>query len=608
MALSRRGFHLALGAAALARGQPLRPNILWITCEDMGPHLGCYGDSYARTPNLDRLAARGVIYRNAWSTAPVCAPARTAIISGLYPSSTGSEHMRSLVRLPSYMRLYPQLLREAGYYTTNNVKEDYNVEKPGRVWDESSTKAHWRNRRPGQPFFAVFNLTITHESQIRRRPHQLGHDPTKVRLPAYHPDTPEVRHDWAQYYDNITAMDGQAGELLRQLETDGLAESTIVFFYSDHGAGMPRHKRWPYDSGLRIPLIVAIPEAFRQLAPRDYRFGGRIDRLVSFVDFAPTVLSLAGIRPPSWMQGTAFLGPYAGPEPPYLHGLRGRMDERFDLVRSVRDRRYIYIRNYMPHLIYGQHLAYMFETPTTRIWKRLYDEGRLRPPQTFFWERKPPEELYDLEVDPDEVRNLARSPEYRQVLERLRAAQREHALAIRDLGFLPEDELHARSAGSTPYEVGQDERRYPLRRILETAEAASSLQAGAVARLAAALDDPDSAVRYWGALGLLMRGPAAVEPHRAQMRRALRDSAPSVRIVAAQALGEIGVLLELASLERHNLFVVLQALNALDAMETSALRPYRAALEGLPLEHPSIPNRMRSYVARLVEHLRSKWA
>src|SRR3954470_4729161 len=219
-----------------------RANILWITCEDISPNLGCYGDGYAVTPNLDAFAAKGMRYTNVISNAPVCAPARTTIITGLYPPSTGAEHMRSLVNLPTSFRLLPQYLRDAGYYTTNNSKEDYNVEKPGQVWDASSAKAHWKNRRKGQPFFAVFNHVITHESQIRN---EIGesdriHDPAKVRLPAYHPDTPEVRRDWAQYYDRITMMDCEAGANLRELDKAGVADDTIVFFYSDHGSGMPR--------------------------------------------------------------------------------------------------------------------------------------------------------------------------------------------------------------------------------------------------------------------------------------------------------------------------------------------------------------------------------
>src|SRR4051812_3363488 len=269
--MNRRTF-AALPLACAAQEQA-RPNILWITCEDIGPQLRCYGDEYAVTPNLDALAARGVRYSHAWSNAPVCAPARTAIISGMYPPSTGSENMRSMVNLPAEARMYPCYLRDAGYYCTNNAKEDYNLEHTGKVWDESSPNAHWRNRKPGQPFFAVFNNLGTHESQIRKRPHTLVGDPAKVRVPAYQPDTPEVRHDWTQYYDNIQAMDTHSGTILKQLEEDGLADSTIVFFYGDHGAGMPRSKRWPYNSGLQVPLIVYVPPRFRQLAPAGYAPG-----------------------------------------------------------------------------------------------------------------------------------------------------------------------------------------------------------------------------------------------------------------------------------------------------------------------------------------------
>jgi uncharacterized sulfatase len=268
---------VALLAGAARAGE--RPNILWITCEDTGPELGCYGDTYSQTPNLDALAAQGIRYLHAWSTAPVCAPARTTIITGMYPPALGAEHMRSEVTLPSSILLFPQLLRKQGYYCSNNSKEDYNVTKPGTVWDESSGKAHYRNREPGQPFFAVFNFTTTHESQIRKRPHELKHDSARVPVPAYHPDTPEVRQDWAQYYDNITTMDGQAGKVLQELEADGLASNTIVFFYGDHGSGMPRSKRWPYDSGLHVPLLVRVPEAFRDLAPPDYRPGGTTARV-----------------------------------------------------------------------------------------------------------------------------------------------------------------------------------------------------------------------------------------------------------------------------------------------------------------------------------------
>src|SRR5690606_29007018 len=183
---------LLFGSLAALAAQD-RPNILWITSEDHGPEMGAYGDTFATTPNVDALAAKGMLYRTAWSTAPVCAPARTTIISGVYPPSSGGQHMRSQTQLPSYMKFYPQYLREAGYYVSNNSKEDYNLDDPGKAWDESSRTAHWKNRKKGQPFFAIFNSTVSHESQIRTRPHQQVHDPAKVRIPAYHPDTPEVR-------------------------------------------------------------------------------------------------------------------------------------------------------------------------------------------------------------------------------------------------------------------------------------------------------------------------------------------------------------------------------------------------------------------------------
>ncbi len=560
-------------------GEP-KPNILWITCEDIGPELGCYGDSYADTPNLDRLAAKGMIYRYAWSNAPVCAPARTAIITGMHPPSTGSQHMRSMTRLPEGMKMYPQFLREAGYYCTNNSKEDYNLGKPGRVWDESSGKAHWKNRQPGQPFFAIFNFTVTHESRIRQRPHELVHDPAKAPVPAYHPDTPEVRHDWAQYYDNITTMDRMAGQRLAELEEAGLADQTIVFFYGDHGSGMPRSKRWPYNSGLHVPLVVYVPEKLRHLAPEDYKPGGRTERLVSFVDLAPTLLSLVGVEPPEYIQGHAFMGKYEAPPQPYIYGFRGRMDERYDMVRSVRDTRYIYIRNYMPHLIYGQHVRYMFVTPTTQVWKKLYDEGKLTPEQSHFWQTKPPEELYDLEKDPDEVHNLADSPEHEDVLRRMRKAQQDLALEIGDLGFLPEAEIHSRSKGSTPYQMGQDAQAYPLERIMATAELASRLEPDAVPELKKAFRDEDGAVRYWAATGILMRGGPAVESARSELHAALDDPAPSVRTAAAWALGQYGakadvdralpVLLKLADCEQNAVYVSLAALNAIDYLDRRA--------------------------------------
>jgi arylsulfatase A-like enzyme len=597
------------------------PNILWITSEDHGPHMGCYGDRFATTPNADAMAAKGMLYRLAWSNAPVCAPARTTIISGMYPPSTGSEHMRSLIQYPQGKQMFPQLLRQAGYYCTNNVKEDYNLEPPKgangaiQVWNESSRTAHWRKRAAGQPFFSVFNSVKSHESQLRVRPHTAIHDPAQAPIPAYHPDTPEVRQDWAQYYDVVSEADADAGERLKELSDAGLAEDTIVFYYADHGSGMPRNKRWPYNSGLQVPFIVHIPEKFKHLAPPEYRAGGKSDRLISFVDLAPTVLSLAGVKPPEWMQGHAFMGKHQAPPQPFVYGFRGRMDERYDLVRSVTDGRYVYIRNYMPHLIYGQYLDYMFQTPTTRVWRRLYGEGKLKPPQTYFWEGKPAEELYDLQNDRDEVRNLAASPQHQEALAKLRQAQRALALKIRDVGFLPESELHRRSAGTTMYDLGHDPERYPLEKIMAMADLASLMSPDAQPQLRRGLKDGDSGVRYWAAMGLLMRGRDAVAKTRAELREALKDEAPAVCITAARALGLYGtdddlklslaVLRELAPPDKNGLYASMEALNAVDALGKKAAG--LADLIKTMAQQGSFANqRTNGYIPRLVEHILSQ--
>jgi arylsulfatase A-like enzyme len=605
-----------VAAPIASAAEPERPNIVWIVSEDHGPHMGCYGDREATTPHVDRLASNSLRYTRCWSNAPVCAPARTTLITGVYAPSTGGEQMRSMVESPAGQQMYPQFLRQAGYYCTNNSKEDYNVAKPGKVWDESSKKAHWKNRPAGKPFFAVFNSEKSHESRIRVRPHQPIHDPARVRIPAYHPDTPEVRQDWAQYYDVVTEADADAGERLQEIADAGLADTTIVFYFADHGSGMPRNKRWPYNCGLHVPLIVHIPERFRDLRPADYRAGGTSDRLVSFVDFAPTLLSLAGIKPPDWMQGFAFLGRHIAPPQPYLYGFRGRMDERYDLVRSVTDGRFVYVRQYLPHLIYGQHVEYMFQTPTTRVWQKLHDAGRLTPEQDQFWNRKPPEELYDLQSDPDEVCNLAASPEHQQICDQLRRVQREWVLRIRDLGFLPEGERFTRSGQDAPYDMGHDPARYPLDRILAAAELASSLRADAVPELKKLLADKDSAVRYWGLLGIQMRGKSAVDAATEELRRALEDPSPYVQVAAAQALAQFGDpqdistpldrLVKLSDWSRQDVFVAMAALNSLDGLEDRAA-PAMAEIRQLPTQGKAPHPRYNDYVPRLLQDLKARF-
>ena len=552
-----------------------RPNILLITCEDIGPHLGCFGDKYADTPNLDKLAKKSLRYLNTWSNAPVCAPARTTIISGMYPPSTGSEHMRSMTRLPMNFKMYPLLLKLAGYYCTNWTKQDYNLASPKGMWDDSSKKAHWKNRNPNQPFFAIFNYTVCHESQIRNK-HKLVHDPAKAPVPAYHPNIKEVRRDWAQYYDKITVMDQQVGQILQQLAEDGLLEDTIIIFFSDHGSGMPRNKRTACNSGLHVPMMVHVPEKYRHLAPPEYKEGGTTDRLVSFVDMPATFLSIVGVQPPNYYQGKAFMGAHTAEPRDYIYGFRGRMDERNDMVRSMRDKNFVYVRNYYPHKPHGQHVDYQFKTTTTRVWKELYDAGKLNKAQSLFWEPRAPEELYDLRTDPDEVKNLAKSPKHQETLKRFRAALKKHIFAIRDVGFLPENEIHSRAKGSTPYEVGHDPKRYPLERIYRMADLATMQDPKAIPELETGLKDKDSAVRYWAVMGLMIRGKETVDDHRKQLMEALKDKADAVRIAAGEALGVYGssadakaalpVLTALADPRKNDVHISVMALNVLDAM------------------------------------------
>ena len=441
-----------------------RPNILWLSTEDISPDLGCYGDEYAHTPNLDKFATQSARYTNAFSSAPVCAPSRSAIITGMYPTTIGSMHMRSKAVPPAGIKAFTEYLRAAGYYCSNNSKTDYNFEAPpsnrppDTVWDETSNKAHWRNRQDkSQPFFAVFNIVVTHESQVRvpddlykkntaRLKPEEFHDPAKAKLPPYYPDTPLVRKDWARYADNITAMDYMVADVLKQLEEDGLAENTVVFFWGDHGRGLPRAKRWVYDSGLRVPLMVRWPGKIKP---------GVVDDVVSLMDLGPTVLSIAGVPIPPVMQAQAFLGDQKKAPRQYAYAHRDRMDESYDMMRSVTDKRFHYIKNFFPGRPYAQHIEYMEEMPTMQEMRRLYKDhmnaldpnyGKAMTPAQllFFRPEKPAEELYDVTVDPHEINNLTGKPEHQETLKRMRAALEQWQTQTKDLGLVPELELRER--------------------------------------------------------------------------------------------------------------------------------------------------------------------
>lgn len=591
-----------------------KPNILWITTEDIGPQWGCYGDAYATTPNLDEYAKKSTLYLNAWSNAPVCAPARTTIITGMYPPSLGAEHMRSMVNIPKDISLFPVYLQQAGYYCTNNSKEDYNVNQAGKTWDESSNKAHYKNRKDGQPFFAVFNSTMTHESQIRKRPHNWVHDTAKAPVPPYHPDTIECRQDWAQYYDNITEFDTQFANQIKELETAGLTQETIVFVYGDHGSGMPRSKRWPYNSGLHVPLMVFIPEKYKHLAPLDYKTGGTSDRLVSFVDLAPTVLKLAGAELPKHLQGNHFLGESNIPEQTHLHGFRGRMDERADFTRSVRNKKYVYVRNYHPQRIYGQYIDYMFQTPTTQVWKNLFDAGKATPAQAKFWQVKPAEELFELSADRYEINNLIDSPEHQAVLAELREAHKTHVLRIHDLGFLTEAEMHRRGEklSLTFYELGKSN-YYNINEIFTAADLSARYTPEFEATFKKLNVADDAALRFWSCVGLQVRGKDEVNKHAIELKSNLQDTNPSVSIYSAEALLKFSDNLELINTAQQKLLEhvhnpkssVFDIMMALQVLEESTADPKHIAelVKANPISNKNLPKKYVEYSNRLLKKI-----
>lgn len=608
-ALQRLAVALILAGGTSFCSAAGRPNILWLSCEDMGSHLGCYGDPVARTPHIDRLAGRSIRYTQACSVAGVCAPSRSAIITGLYPTTLGTHLMRCRAKLPPNVQPFPVLMRKAGYYCTNNSKTDYQFEPPRDCWDDSSSRGHWRNRpRPEQPFFAVFNFTGTHESAVVQRGKRataaqdapaVSPDAAAPTLPPYYPDTPAVRQEWARYYECIAALDAWVGKLLAQLEADGLTDETIVFFWSDHGAGLPRAKRWLYDSGVRVPLMVRVPTAVGGEP------GGRVDeRLVSLVDLGPTVLRLAGIEPPEVMQGQAFLGAATPPPREHQYLVRDRMDERYDIVRGVRTARWKYLRNFQPWKPYYQHVEYGEQSTIMQEIRRAAAAGTLPPGAQPFAGSKPSEELYDLSTDPHETHNLAGDTAHRETLLRFRAEQLRWSDATGDLGLVPEWEIARREAelGDRRAISQQSSSGDLLRRLQDVAGACSS-PADRMNELLAASADPEPAVRCWALTGI---GLAPVAAGNDALRRGLHDESTGVRVSAARALAARGdaeaalAVLETALLG-PDVWLALEAALALDEMGPAA-RPLLAQLERLADQQEDVAFGTR-YAPRVARHI-----
>ena len=564
-----------------------RPNILWITAEDMSPTLGCYGDTFATTPNIDKLAKESVLYSNAFANAPVCSPSRSCLITGCYPTSLSTQQMRSGFSIPKQMRGFPALLRDRGYYTTNNVKTDYNTANYREIieasWSENSNSAHWRNRtEDSQPFFSIFNLMTSHQSRSMVWPYKQFkkeiqskllpediHAPADVPLPSYYPDTPLIRREMARYYDCVTAMDIQVGIILQQLENDNLNDNTIIFFYSDHGSGMPRHKRALLESGMHVPLIIHFPKKWRHLAPSQP--GSATDRLVSFVDFASTILNLTGIPIPDTMQGKPFLGPNATSKRRYVYGHRDRVDEARDLARSVRDSRYLYIRNYMPHLGYNQPTAWPDKGEIRHEFYRVAKEKKMTPEQWHFaGPNRQVEELYDCQTDPNNLKNLVKSKKHQKILIRLRSEHSRHITDTADLGFLPESEAWNMFKTRSGWELGQS-KRIPLNEIRN---AAAQVGIASESKLLESLKSENPSVRYWGAIGLTARTKLS---NRAKqiLTTKLKDPSYAARIEIANALAvhnELNYALPelIAAVNHKNLIVVTHAARTIELLGKKA--------------------------------------
>ena len=585
-----------------------QPNIVWISCEDISPHLGCYGDPHAITPNLDKLAQEGTRYTNAFTTAGVCAPCRSAIITGMYQNSIGTHHMRCNATLPTWLKPFPVYLREAGYYCTNNSKTDYQFSKPAKkeIWDICGAKGHWKNRpQKSQPFFAVFNFTGCHESGIASEskyksvtedllPSQRQNPKELTTLPPYYPDTTITREDWKRNYELITAMDVWAGDLIQQLKDAGEYDNTIIIYWSDHGVGLPRAKRWLYDSGTHIPLIIRVPEKFQKSL--DISSLATDNQLISAVDFAPTVLNIAGIDPPSYLQGRAFLGLHLSPPRKFVYGARDRMDERYDIIRTVRGPQYRYIRNFEPLKPYYQYMNTPEKGATMQEIRKKEASGQLDPVMALFSaNEKPVEELYDTHADPFEIHNLADDPAFSQRLSEMRHALSEWQNEIGDVGLIPEAEIEIleQDAGSrfailqSTTKNSSTEKRLAL--LVDIATSASEGPAG-IPKLLDALQNEDASIRYWAATGIGNIGPAATSTLK-RVLESLNDPSPSVRIAAARAVAKLGSpeealpVLE-AELQSDHQWGRLAAAIVLDEMDEEA-RPALPSLQQALLNQPN---------------------
>jgi len=527
-----------------------RPNFLWILSEDNSKHyLKLFDRHGAPTPNIEKLASHGLVFDHAFSNAPVCSVARTTLITGLYAPHVGTQfHRKSQpASLPEGWRMFPAYLRQAGYYTTNNAKKDYNAVERAGVWDASSNRATWRNRpSKDTPFFHMQSFGASHESSLHFSERQidasaLGTDPKRVFLAPYHPDTDLFRFTYARYHDRIGVVDEFVGKMVARLEEDGLLEDTFIFYFGDHGGVLPGSKGYIYESGLHVPLVVRIPEKWKHLV--DAKPGSRVQGFVSFVDFGPTLLHLAGVPLPKHLDGKPFLGKDVAMAEVNARdeafGYADRFDEKYDLCRSLRKGRYKYIRNYQAFYPDALQNNYRYRMLAYRQWRTMYRQGRLNAAQRRFFEPKPVEMLYDLQTDPYEVHNLAGDPAHAEVLARMRGLMQQRVKGMPDLSFYPESYLvdHALDA---PVAFGQRHAE-EIARLVDVADLSLLPAAEAVPKLKTALVSSNPWQRYWALIACSCLADDAKQLAAAAQAR-LDDPELLVRVRAAEFLGIIGAV------------------------------------------------------------------
>lgn len=527
-----------------------RPNILWIVAEDISPFFGCYGHPDADTPFIDRYAEQSHVFLNAFSTAPICAPSRSCLATGIYASTMGTQNLRSQVEIPESIIPLARILGDNGYWTALRNKTDYNFSAEGLYHYWNNDLRPWLKCPTDKPFFSFMNLGTTHEGPgnrperakpaLARLDKNRYHDPNTIHLPPYYPDTPEMRRIWARYHDLISVWDQDVQAVLNNLEEDGMARDTIVFLMADHGLGLPRYKRWLYKTGLHVPLIIHIPDKYRNFSP-SHEKATREEGLVTYLDLPATALTLAGIEVPKNMQGRSLLrkGAKTIKARQYIFGARDRADDMYDLSRCVFDGRYLYIRHYMPHLppIQEGYIFSPLQKESLIELHRIHDLGMDTGISSRLWEPRPFEELYDLVQDPQELQNLAEDASVKGVKFRLANRLRSWILETRDSAFLPEPEMHrrAKAAGLTPYEMCQNTGFYPLAEILAVAETASLMTGDGLDNFGS--EDP--AIRYWAIMSAIMARDKTPEMEELFFQ-GIQDPDPVVRATAAEGLGRIG--------------------------------------------------------------------